>query len=333
MDGLSVQSISKSTQSNYQNTLSKMYEAALMYGPSLFQQKLSEQLNGMINSSCQIWAYGNKHGPVGHFSGYYFHEAKSKMRTSTAVKFLQRVASFSNLSVTLLSNDKWSEVLCDYPDYQHYRSPIIITLSSSDELQSIILFRLSSEKEFCKTDIEVLDFLAPHLDGAIEMNIKEFIRFSWKVTRNQRAVFDSYGELIGETEQFDSFYNKLCTLDSRFSTLSNILASSAIYNIDCKLKVSISGLLVYKAISIIEYDFRIESLSTTEWSVCKLLLLTYSNQEIKSTLGISVKTVEAHIKQIMNKLGTSSRAEVISYLYYSGYDLIESNFNDELVRF
>lgn len=331
MDGLNVQSISKSTQFNYQNTLSKMYESALIYGPSLFQQKLSEQLNGMMSSSCQMWVYENKHDPECYFSKYYFYKAKSKMRP--AVKFLQRVASFSNSPVTLLSNEDWSEVLCDYPDYQHYRSPIIITLSSSDELLSIILFRLSSEKEFCKTDIKVIDFLAPHLDGAIEMNIKEFIRFGWKVTRNQRAVFDIYGKLILETEQFDSFYNKLCTLDSRFSTLSNILASSAIYNIDCKLKVSISSLSAYRVISIIEYDFCIESLSETEWSVCKLLLLTYSNQEIKNTLGISVKTVEAHIKQIMNKLGSFSRAEVISYLYYSGYDLIESNFNDEQVRF
>lgn len=331
MDGLSVQVISKYTQFNYQNALSKMYETALIYGPSLFQQKLSEQLNGMMSSSCQMWVYENKHDPECHFSKYYFHKAKSKMRP--VVKFLQRVASFSNSPVTLLSNDEWSEVLCDYPDYQQYSSPIIITLSSNDELQSIILLRLSSEKEFCKTDIEVLDFLAPHLDGAIDMNTKEFIRFGWKVTRNQRAVFDSHDKLIGKTEQFDSFYNKLCTLDSRFSLPSNILASSAIYNIDCKLKVSISSLLDYRAISIIEYDFGIESLSTTEWSVCKLLLLTYSNQEIKNTLGISVKTVEAHIKQIMNKLGTSSRAEVISYLYYSGYDLIESNFNDEQVRF
>jgi len=333
MDGLNVQKVPKSTQSNYQNTISKMYEAALTLVPSLFQQKLSEQLNGMMSSSCQIWIYENQRGLVSHFSKYDFYEVKSRMRTLTAVKILQRFESLSNSQVTILSNEQWLEVLCDYPCYKQYRPPIILTISSSDELQSIILFRLSSEKELCKTDVEVLEFLEPHIGGAIEMNRKEFIQYGWKVTRNQRALFDNHNELIGKTELFDSFYNKLCLLDSRFSVLSNLLASSAIYNIDCKFKVSISCLSAFKTISIIEYDFCIESLSTAEWSVCELLLLTYSNQEIKNTLGISVKTVEAHIKQIMSKLGASSRAEIISYLYYSGYDLIESNFNDEQVRF
>ena len=310
-----------------------MYEAALIYGPSLFKQKLCEQLNGMVSSSCQVWVYENKHDLVCHFSKYYFQEPKSRMRTTTAVKFLQRAAPLINSQVTLLSNDEWSEVSCDYPDYQQYRAPIIITLSSSYELQSIILLRLSSEKEFCKADIEVIEFLAPHLDGAIEMNIKEFIRSGWKVTRNQRAVFNSNDELIGKTEQFDSFYKKLCKLDNSFSSLSNKMICSALYNIDCKMKVAVSNLSAYKVISIIEYDSCIESLSAAEQNVCKLLLLSYSNQEIKNKLEISVKTVEAHIKQIMNKLGVSSRAEIISYLYYSGYDFVVNQFNDEQVIF
>ena len=55
------------------------------------------------------------------------------------------------------------------------------------------------------------------------------------------------------------------------------------------------------------------SLTTRESEVLQLIADGYSNKEIGSELGISVKTVEKHRQQVMNKLGIHETAGLTRY--------------------
>jgi two-component system response regulator NreC len=56
-----------------------------------------------------------------------------------------------------------------------------------------------------------------------------------------------------------------------------------------------------------------DPLSDREREVLRLLALGHTNQEIASQLYISVRTAETHRAHIMQKLGLSSRAELVRY--------------------
>ncbi|GIU93907.1 MAG: DNA-binding response regulator [Gaiellaceae bacterium] len=64
-----------------------------------------------------------------------------------------------------------------------------------------------------------------------------------------------------------------------------------------------------------------DPLSEREREVLRLLALGHTNQEIAALLYISVRTAETHRAHIMQKLGLSSRAELVRYAL--DHDLIE----------
>jgi DNA-binding NarL/FixJ family response regulator len=61
-----------------------------------------------------------------------------------------------------------------------------------------------------------------------------------------------------------------------------------------------------------------DPLSEREREVLRLLALGHTNQEIASTLYISVRTAETHRAHIMQKLRLASRAELVRYALDSG---------------
>jgi DNA-binding NarL/FixJ family response regulator len=65
-----------------------------------------------------------------------------------------------------------------------------------------------------------------------------------------------------------------------------------------------------------------DPLSDREREVLRLLALGHTNQEIAKSLYISVRTAETHRAHIMQKLGLSSRAELVRYALAEG--LLES---------
>jgi two-component system, NarL family, response regulator NreC len=60
-------------------------------------------------------------------------------------------------------------------------------------------------------------------------------------------------------------------------------------------------------------EARADPLSEREHEVLRLLALGHTNQEIATTLFISVRTAETHRAHIMRKLGLASRAELVRY--------------------
>jgi two-component system response regulator NreC len=61
-----------------------------------------------------------------------------------------------------------------------------------------------------------------------------------------------------------------------------------------------------------------DPLSDREREVLRLLALGHTNQEIAKTLYVSVRTAETHRAHIMQKLGLTSRAELVRYAIGEG---------------
>ncbi len=62
-----------------------------------------------------------------------------------------------------------------------------------------------------------------------------------------------------------------------------------------------------------EHDARPDNLSPREVEVLKLIALGHTNGEIAASLFLSVRTVESHRAHIQQKVGLTTRAELVSY--------------------
>ncbi|MFB7472389.1 LuxR C-terminal-related transcriptional regulator [Kitasatospora sp. NPDC056184] len=61
---------------------------------------------------------------------------------------------------------------------------------------------------------------------------------------------------------------------------------------------------------------RIDSLSDRQEEVLHLLVLDLSNQEVADRLGITERTVKAHISALMERLGVDSRLRLAMVALY-----------------
>jgi two-component system, NarL family, response regulator NreC len=68
-----------------------------------------------------------------------------------------------------------------------------------------------------------------------------------------------------------------------------------------------------------------DPLSDREREVLRLLALGHTNQEIAKTLYISVRTAETHRAHVLQKLGLSTRAELVRYALEHGLIETESS--------
>lgn len=57
-----------------------------------------------------------------------------------------------------------------------------------------------------------------------------------------------------------------------------------------------------------------DELTNREWDVARLMAQGYSNKEMALKLNVSVRTVETHRKNLINKLGTSSIVDIMAYV-------------------
>lgn len=70
---------------------------------------------------------------------------------------------------------------------------------------------------------------------------------------------------------------------------------------------------------------RVAALSEREIEVLRLIARGYSNKEVATSLQISVKTVESHKANAMEKLGLSSRAALVRFAIGEGWFSEESD--------
>jgi DNA-binding NarL/FixJ family response regulator len=61
------------------------------------------------------------------------------------------------------------------------------------------------------------------------------------------------------------------------------------------------------------------ALTSREQEVLKLLAQGFTNKDIAQTLFLSVRTVEAHLRNVYSKLGVSSRTEAAIWAVNHGF--------------
>lgn len=66
-----------------------------------------------------------------------------------------------------------------------------------------------------------------------------------------------------------------------------------------------------------------ESLSVRETEVLRLLAMGQTNKDIAQTLILSVRTIEAHLRNIYGKLGVGTRTEAALWAVNNGYGPVE----------
>ena len=71
-------------------------------------------------------------------------------------------------------------------------------------------------------------------------------------------------------------------------------------------------------------DDDLELLTSREREVLQLLAEGLSNREIAEQLSISIKTVETHRSNMMNKLGVGSKTELVKYALRKGWASLET---------
>ncbi|WP_163651840.1 response regulator transcription factor [Listeria sp. PSOL-1] len=95
-----------------------------------------------------------------------------------------------------------------------------------------------------------------------------------------------------------------------------IEAIRAVYNSGIYIHPKVAPALVREFILKNEVEEKVDSyqlLSRREQEILPLIALGYRNKEIAEKLFISVKTVEAHKTNIMNKLGFEKRTDIVHY--------------------
>jgi DNA-binding NarL/FixJ family response regulator len=70
------------------------------------------------------------------------------------------------------------------------------------------------------------------------------------------------------------------------------------------------------------------TLTPRERSVVTLLVDGRTNDEIASVLGITTRTVEAHLARLFERLATGSRTELATRALREGWLEVPSNYSD-----
>lgn len=79
------------------------------------------------------------------------------------------------------------------------------------------------------------------------------------------------------------------------------------------LSPGVSGIVLDRYLRTPEKESSLDSLTSREREILKLLAEGKSNKEVAAALNISVKTVEAHRANLMHKLNLSSLSDLVHY--------------------
>ena len=95
-----------------------------------------------------------------------------------------------------------------------------------------------------------------------------------------------------------------------------VVASGGVY-LDRQMADRVTG--SYLRQQILRGESRQRGLTDREEEVLRLIAQGYSNKEISTQLNISVKTVESHKSNLMDKLQLKSRTEIVRYAVRQGW--------------
>lgn len=158
-----------------------------------------------------------------------------------------------------------------------------------------------------KPDVAIVDISMPKMDGI-------------EATRQIKALYPTMVVLILSAYDDDQFVFSLLEAGAAGYLLKSVRGSElveavrAVYNGESALHPSIARKVLNRFVPAPDKSPKQEPsevLTDRELEVLKLTTRGLSNQEIADELFLSLRTVQAHISHIFNKLQVSSRTEAV----------------------
>ena len=170
-----------------------------------------------------------------------------------------------------------------------------------------------------KPDVAIIDIAMPKLDGI-------------EATRQIKGLYPTIAVLILSAYDDDQFVFSLLEAGAAGYLLKSVRgrelidAIRAVYAGESVLHPSIARKVLNRFVSPPGKPMRqepLEVLSEREMDVLKLATRGLSNQDIAEKLYLSVRTVQAHLGHIFNKLQVSSRTEAVVHALKEGWVTFE----------
>jgi len=158
-----------------------------------------------------------------------------------------------------------------------------------------------------KPDVAIIDISMPRVDGI-------------EATRQIKALYPQVAVLILTAYDDDQFVFSLIEAGAAGYLLKSVRGSElvdavrAVYSGESVLHPSIARKVLNRFVPSLGKGQRREppeTLSQREMEVLHLATQGLSNQDIADKLSLSLRTVQAHLGHIFNKLGVSSRTEAV----------------------
>ncbi len=158
-----------------------------------------------------------------------------------------------------------------------------------------------------KPDVAIIDISMPHVDGI-------------EATKQIKALYPQVAVLILSAYDDDQFVFSLMEAGAAGYLLKSVRGSElveavrAVYSGESVLHPSIARKVLNRFVPSLGKGQRQEppeTLSQREMEVLHLATQGLSNQDIADELSLSLRTVQAHLGHIFNKLRVSSRTEAV----------------------
>jgi DNA-binding NarL/FixJ family response regulator len=157
-----------------------------------------------------------------------------------------------------------------------------------------------------KPDIVIIDVAMPHMNGI-------------EATKKIKEILPGTKILVLTGYDYDEYIFSLLEIGAAGYLLKDVCgddlvgAVRAVYQGEPVLHPAVMRKLMnrFKTPTTRQTDTPIDVLSEREMEVLKLAVSGKSNKDIADGLNISLRTVQAHMRSIFNKLGVGSRSEAI----------------------
>ncbi len=171
-----------------------------------------------------------------------------------------------------------------------------------------------TEAEKLKPDVVVMDISMPNVNGLKATKRLRRIAPDIKLLTLTRHTDDGYLQQL-----LSAGANGYVLKQSAPTELINAIRAVAEGNayLDPSLTRKVMGGYVSRATSL--RGEKKGELTDRENEVLRLIAFGYSNKEIGSRLELSVKTIESHKANAMQKLGTTSRTDIVRYAILQGW--------------
>ena len=197
-------------------------------------------------------------------------------------------------------------------DHKTVREVIKLLVNAQDDMEVIgeagdgeIAVQLAGE---LKPDIVVMDISMPELNGLRATRRMRSNGLDLKILMLTRHTDDGYLQQLIEAGA-----NGYVLKQSAPNELINAIRAVGSGNsyLDPALTNKVMGGYVNRAVSVRGENKN--ALTDRESEVLRLIALGYSNKEIAESMNLSVKTIEAHKANGMQKLGINSRIGIVRY--------------------